>query len=130
MNKTRLGRSNPQKQRYWQKVVLDQQGSGQSVRDYCCEVGVKEWAFYWWRRKLSRRGPKRSVRRQQSETVVPRETRGSSSDRKFLPIHVLADQAAAGVEIHLRDGRMVRVGPGVTRRTLVEVLAALEVRPC
>jgi hypothetical protein len=43
---------------------------------------------------------------------------------------VLAENAAAGVEIHLGDGRMVRVGPGVDRQTLVEVLRALEVRLC
>ena len=51
----------------------------------------------------------------------------------FVPIHLLADSSAvsaAAVEIHLGDGRMVRVGPGVDRQTLVEVLAALEARPC
>ena len=51
----------------------------------------------------------------------------------FVPIHLLAGNSAvhaAVVEIHLGDGRMVRVGPGIDRQTLVEVLRVLEVRPC
>jgi hypothetical protein len=62
---------------------------------------------------------------------------GGGSPRKgaspFVPIHLLGDSSAtiaATVEIHLGDGRIVRVTPGVDRQTLREVLAALEVRPC
>jgi hypothetical protein len=50
-----------------------------------------------------------------------------------MPIHLLAGtgvEHAAVVEIYLGDGRMVRVGCGIDRQTLREVLAALEVRPC
>ena len=48
----------------------------------------------------------------------------------FLPIHVLAESTTVGVEIHLGGGRLVRVGPGVDRQTLVDVLSVLEARPC
>jgi hypothetical protein len=50
-----------------------------------------------------------------------------------VPIHLLAGNSAvnaAAVEIHLGDGRMVRVGAGIDRQTLVEVLGALGVRSC
>jgi hypothetical protein len=45
----------------------------------------------------------------------------------------MADNSAAKaavIEIHLGDGRMVRVGPGIDRQTLVEVLRAMEDRSC
>jgi hypothetical protein len=50
-----------------------------------------------------------------------------------VPIHLLASSGvehAAAVEIYLGDGRMVRVGRGIDRQTLAEVLRALEVGPC
>jgi len=55
MSKTRLRRTDDEKERYWREVVRGQGGSGQSVREYCRQVGVKESAFYWWRRELARR---------------------------------------------------------------------------
>ena len=143
----RIRKSDPEKERYWRGVVRGQQRSGQSVREYCRQAGVKESAFYWWRRELARRGSGRKTARQRTSSVSPRS--GAVSGRKtaaqrpggkcpaFLPIRVRADRAAAvpvdhaaAVDIHLGNGRMVRVGPGVDRRTLVEVLAALEARPC
>jgi len=65
---------------------------------------------------------------------VPLGGKSSGNDASpFVPIHLLAGDgaaSAAAVEIHLGDGRMVRVGAGVDRQTLVDVLCALEVRPC
>jgi hypothetical protein len=55
MSKTRLRRSDPERERYWRKVVWGQERSGQSVREYCRGAGVKESAFYWWRRELALR---------------------------------------------------------------------------
>ena len=143
----RVRRSDPTKERYWRGVVRGQEGSGQSVREYCREAGVKEAAFSWWRRELARRGSGRKMVRQRTRTGTPQS--GTTSGRKtvarrasgkgstFLPVRVCTDRTgavptdrAAGVDIHLGDGRMVRVGPGVDRQTLVDVLAALEVRSC
>lgn len=59
-------------------------------------------------------------------------SRASSHGRPspFLPIRVLTDSTAAGVEIHLGGGRMICVWPGLDRQTLLEVLAALEGLSC
>ena len=51
----------------------------------------------------------------------------------FLPVRVVepgVTEAARGVEIVLQQGRTVRVQSGFDRKTLVDVLAVLEVRPC
>ena len=55
MSKTSSRRSDPEKERYWRELVRRQQRSGQSVREYCRGAGVKESAFYWWRRELAGR---------------------------------------------------------------------------
>ena len=166
MTTTRLRRSDPEKERYWRGLVLGHGGSGQSVREYCCQAGVKESAFYWWRRELVRRKETRKAarsyptggrkaarslaanrserfgasdgrrrrRRGRPATATPLGGRSSSGDvSPFVPIHLLAANGvehAATVEIYLGDGRMVRVGPGIDRQTLVEVLRALEVGSC
>lgn len=166
MSKTRLRRTDPEKERYWRAVVQGQGGSGQSVREYCRQAGVKESAFYWWRKELARRSETRKAARSRlargrkatrSSAAAGSERSGESNRRRkprrgkpvtatlpggrspgnnaspFVPIHLLAGNSAvhaAVVEIHLGDGRMVRVGPGIDRQTLVEVLSALEVRSC
>ncbi len=164
MSKTRLRRSDPEKERYWRGLVQGQGGSGQSVREYCRQAGVKESAFYWWRRELARRSETRKATRPRPARVrkASRSSAGDQSEQSgelnrrrkpardkpatplggrspggdaspFVPIHLLAANGvehAATVEIYLGDGRMVRVTPGIDRQTLVEVLRALEARPC
>lgn len=144
MSKTSLRRSDSEKERYWRAVVQGQEESGQSVRAYCREAGVKESAFYWWRRELARRsglrkaagsrpvkgrkpGPRRSASRMAAS--LGDGPRGGEASG-FVPVRVLGGNAPADVEIHLGDGRMICVRPGFDRQTLVEVLAALESRPC
>jgi transposase-like protein len=120
--------------------------SGQPVRDYCLAHGLKESAFYFWRRQLARRGaagpqrqdgggqpPAAKTRRGGRASAPRRASHARPDEARFLPVHVLMgrEQAAAGgVEIVLGDGRTVRVPPGFDRQTLAEVLAVLEVRPC
>jgi len=167
MGKTHSRQTDPEKDRYWRALVQGHEGSGQSVRAYCRQAGVKESAFYWWRRELAGRSETREATRSRlasgrksartsagqgrgraGELKGGRPPRGQKPDTKtpplgggspgneaspFVPVHLLAGNSAANaaaVEIHLGDGRMVRVGPGVDRQTLVEVLGALEARPC
>lgn len=154
MSKKRLRQTDPEKERYWRELVQGQGGSGQSVREYCRGAGVKESAFYWWRRELARRS---EVRKTVRSSVTKRRSPSGKSDRRsrprrgrpatamppggrsagydpspFVPVRLTGGSAlsVAAVEIHFGDGRMVRVGPGVDRQTLVDVLRALEIRPC
>ena len=103
------------------------------MREFCRAEGLRESAFYFWRRKLKRGS-------QPSGTVgqsPPKASRRLSEPRRgtpsFLPVHVVADakvEAAHGVEIVLAHGRSVRVPAGFDRQTLADVLAVLEVRSC
>ncbi len=113
--KKRVLRGDPRRQRYWEAVVRRWREDGQSVRAFCRAEGLRESAFYFWRRKLARRAPP-----------------------AFLPVQVVAPargrwgvaEATGGVEIVLAPGRTVRVRPGFDRQTLADVLAVLEAKPC
>jgi len=41
-----------QRREQWRQRVGQQESSGQSVRSFCRERGLKEPAFYWWRQRL------------------------------------------------------------------------------
>jgi transposase-like protein len=139
--KKRMRRCDPQKRAYWEEVVRRWQESGQSVRGYCRAEGLRESAFFFWRRKLERRGQPSEAKGPPRlppplASAVPALKRRSSSPRgvpAFLPVRVTSGgpaEAPRGVEIVLTNGRLVRVGAGFDRQTLAEVLAVLEVRPC
>lgn len=130
------------KRRRWRELIKRWQRSGQAVREFCCSAEVKESAFYWWRRRLARRGVRRGDDRRTEAGVPqrkPADVRASLAGAvrqgaaRFLPVQVVMDQVgepSSGVEIHWANGRSVRLYRGFDRQTLAEVLAVLEARPC
>jgi transposase-like protein len=138
--KKRNRRCDPQKQSYWEEVVRRREKSGHTVRDYCRAEGLRESAFYFWRRKLARRSQPSGVvspPRPEAAQVTPSPPGRVSPPRRstpsFLPVHVVEHgeaEACLGVEIVLAAGRTVRVRSGFDRQTLADVLAVLEARPC
>lgn len=137
-----------QRERHWQEVVRGQRESGQSVRAYCRRAGIEESAFYWWRRKLAGRSrqandPPRSGRGGRgggADQSAAKRRPGAAGEVGFLPVEVAAGyrrvsggrgaESGHAIEIALRGDRVVRVRPGFDRRTLLDVLAALEGRGC
>ena len=146
--KKRNRRCDPQKQACWQGVVRRWKESGQTVRDFCRVAGLRESAFFFWRRELTRRsqGPgsvSRPVPKVSLATPTAPSPKRSFSPRRrqpsFLPVRVVtsassgapacgsriaaAAEAADKLEIVLAPGRVVRVPPGFDRQTLSDVLA-------
>ena len=118
----RISGGDPQRQNYWQDVVRRWQKGGQSVRAFCQAEGLRESAFYFWRRRLAGRRPR--VRRP-PQASLPRPA--------FLPVQLLQDHPAPAtheIEIVLRHGRAVHVRAGFDRQTLADVVAVLEAQPC
>jgi transposase-like protein len=121
--KSRIRSGDPQRQRYWEEVLRRWKEGGQTVRAFCRAEKVRESAFYFWRRKLTRRG----------RQAPKRAAAVAKHPLSFLPVHLVDPRViepARGVEIVLEQGRTVRVPPGFDRQTLADVLALLEVRPC
>jgi hypothetical protein len=150
--KKRIRHGDPQRQSYWEEVVRRWRKGGQSVRAFCRAEGLRESAFYFWRRELARRDHRAGKRvadavngvRPQARPATPasRSPKRVSSrpgpTPSFLPVHLLGPasgcpgltETAHGVEIILGKGRSVRVGAGFDRQTLADVLAVLEAQPC
>jgi hypothetical protein len=144
----RMQRCELQKQAHWEEVLRRWQESGKSVRAYCRAEGLRESAFYFWRRELERRStrsgvvsqarPKasslaRASRSAKRQSPPPTRFAGAPGMASFLPVRVVenaAPEATGGVEVVLAHGRTIRVQSGFCRQTLADVLAVLEVRPC
>jgi hypothetical protein len=140
--KKRNRRCDAQKQAYWEEVVQRWKESGQSVRGYCRVQGLRESAFFFWRRELAQRNhPTTAASQPTTKTsrvapAAPSSKRQPSRYRgtpSFLPVRVVSpavEEPRVGLEIAWSSGRVLRVSPGVDRQTLADVLAVLEARPC
>jgi hypothetical protein len=89
--KKRVRRGDPERRAYWEATLRRWREGGQSVRAFCRAEGLRESAFYFWRRELSRRG----LRIRKGAATVPA---AHSSGPAFLPVHVVTPEGnGAGV---------------------------------
>ena len=68
--KRRVRRGDPQRQSYWEAVVQRWREGGQGVRAFCRAEGLRESAFYFWRRQLARRGRQAAMGKRPAEHVL------------------------------------------------------------
>jgi hypothetical protein len=111
-------------------MIRQQQRSGLTVRAFCLREGLKVGAFRWWRQALARRD------REPSATPADdRDGETTGAVPAFLPVRLVDLEAASPrpsppIEVVLPTGPTVRVPSGFDPRTLGQVLAVLEGRPC
>jgi hypothetical protein len=78
-----------QRRELWCQRIAQQERSGQSIRTFCRERGLKEHAFYGWRQRLRKQNtPVRFAlveRKSAAETVPPIELLLASGDRLRIP---------------------------------------------
>lgn len=96
----------------WRGLLAEQQESSQSIVAFCRERGLREWQFYEWKKRL--RPPAAS----------------------FVAVQLAAEPAPAAapvtsapvtpLEVRLRNGRSVLVGPDFDATHLRRLLQALE----
>ena len=103
----------PRKEQFWRRRLRQWQRSGLSVRAFCEQHDLSQPSFYAWRRTLAERDA-HTVAFVPVE-VVPEPTSG-----------LISDPAAAGLELLLSGGRVLRIGPAFDALTLRRLLAALE----
>jgi hypothetical protein len=139
------------KEAFWRRTVRRQGQSGLSVRAFCQKQGVRETAFYRWRRELVRREAARPVaaafvpvRRaggpaaSAAGEAVGRPARGGETADAVSGHRAAPAPDAGRIEIILSGGGRVHVAPPVDRQALADVLAVLsevgscgeEARPC
>jgi transposase-like protein len=90
--------------RDWSALISEQEASGQSLRAFCDERGIKPNSFYRWRKRLRDNKPVQFALLEPQEEVAAR---------------------GSGVEVILTSGERLRVVRGVDAATLRLVLDTL-----
>jgi hypothetical protein len=98
-----------QREQFWREAVAAWQKSGLSVRAFCSGRRLSEPSFYSWRRTLRRR----DAAAQRRPTLVP---------LRVVP--------AAGLEVVLPTGLVLRVPAGADATAVATLVAALRAASC
>lgn len=104
----------------WRRIVRRQRVSGLTVAAFCRQAGVDQPSFLAWRRKL-RDEPTFA------EVTIAGDEPGpemAQADDK-----VATADGSAGIELRLPGQRCLIIRPGFDRRTLLDLLSALETHP-
>ena len=121
----RAKRRDVEKEKYWRGVIREGARSGLSIREFCRQKRIKGSQFYAWRRELKYRDEQKKIQKL---------ARSKSPSQKGATFALVTDGSegleSAGIELVLRDGRRVRIGRGVDRETLANVLDVLERERC
>jgi len=94
----------------WRQIIDGQQPSGLTVAAYCRDRGIKDSAFYAWKRRL--RSPAKSNR---------------SSAPVFVEVKPPKTAAVEAIEICLNRGRRLLVRRGFDADLLMDLVRILEV---
>lgn len=101
----------------WRALIAEQQQSGQSVAAFCRERGLRDGPFYEWKKRLHPQEAEPFVAVQ----IAAVETSSASISSAPLP--------SAPIEVRLRHGRSLLVGPLFDAAHLLRLLAVLEQEP-
>ena len=108
-----MGELKPEEWTRWRGLLAEQQASGQSIAGFCRERALPVWQFYEWRKRL----------RAKTEPFVAVEV--VASEPAPLPTPP-TPMSSAPIEIRLRGGRSVLVGPDFEASHLQRLLQVLE----
>jgi hypothetical protein len=93
----------------WRQIIDGQRPSGQTVAAYCRDRGIKDSAFYAWKRRL--RSPAK---------------RNRFSKPAFIEVKPSSLSATEAIEICLHGERRLLVRRGFDRDLLLEVVRTVE----
>ena len=110
---------------FWRGKLREQAGSGLSVSAFCRREDFSPNSFYRWRRILAEGDGSTGSRRRPSEPA-PEDV--------FAPVSVVGqaptEASETSIELVLRSGRLIRVGPGFDSETLVRLVDILDSSSC
>ena len=119
MVKSRLAGRDVGKERQWRGLLRKQKRSGQSVRAFCRERGLKEASFYHWRQKIEQRDREVHATRSAASALAPVVVVDAPNcDAKNSAVSM-------AIEILFSGGTIVRVPSGSTSEQLGMVLDVL-----
>ena len=95
----------------WRGLVSEQSESGQTVKAFCHDRGLRDSLFYDWKKR---------IRAGEAAKFVEVKLKEPSEQRKPSP------ERYPAIEIRLSKGRSLLVGPGFDASHLRALLAVLE----
>lgn len=103
MTSTKGAGTAPITDKEWRAILRRQERSGVSIAKFCAAEGLKEGAYYWWKKRLGGGAPatKRSCRTRRPDFVEVQTAKFGGGVRP------VGDQWA--VELELASGVVVRV---------------------
>ena len=113
--------------RKWQRLISEQARSGQSVAAFCRERELSRSHFWWWKKRL--RTPFTKFVEVKLAPSLPERVGMGTASRAEVLARPAADPPRAGdgrVEVVLRNGRSLRVGPGFDAAHVQALAAVLE----
>ena len=124
----RGARRDPNKERFWRRLLRLWRRSGCTIREFCAEHEVSQPSFFAWRRMIAERDQQRHRQRNGSDVDPHVQSDGQAS---FVPVRILSAATTMPFEVVLHGGRVVRVPAGFEAASLRQLLAVLEEeRPC
>ena len=95
----------------WRSLFSEQEQSGQSVATFCRARGVRESLYYYWKKRWQ-------------EAAMPQfvEVELAEANRERVPA---GQGLGSTIEVRLRNGRSLMVGPEFDANHLREVLAVV-----
>jgi len=122
--------------RKWQGLISEQGRSGQSVAAFCRERELRASHFFWWKKRLraavgpeAGRTPLTKFVEVKLTPAGPKRAGMGAASRAAILARPEADPRPGGdrrVEVVLRNGRSLRVGPGFDAAHVQALAAVLE----
>ena len=100
---------------YWQGHIRACESSGFSIAGYCRQEGLSTSSYHWWKRRLKAR----------EESGVSGTTSVAAAFAE-VPVARSVSEADPALEVVVRGGRAIRIGPGFDAETLARVLEVVE----
>jgi hypothetical protein len=97
------GRQSLEREEYWQGVMRQQESSGLSISAFCRKQKVAEGSFFYWRRRLIKRQPRKGA----VAKKPPRQSRPrKNTTATFVPVDIPTPSSTSGArcEVILPDG--------------------------
>ena len=118
-------RRDPEKERFWRRVIRRQRESSLTVSAFCTAEGLKDWSFHWWRRELAKRD---------REKPAAKAAAKPKAKPSFVPVQLLPERdelhTSSTIEVVLTSGQRVRVPAGFDPQALDSLLTVLEAHRC
>lgn len=132
---TKRGDRSLEKEAFWKLAVDEWRSAGTTIREFCRSNGLKESAFYFWRRELAKRAGapviESGIRKPRKPRAKPQAEPAQSPTAMFLPLTLRPSGSApsegaesGSIEIVV-GGHRLRVSPGFDEETLSRLLRML-----